>query len=231
MTTAAASGKSGFFLLSAFCLLPAASCLFLLAGGCGERSLPAATTASAAPQAARSGVATESGTNKANVDSVSADAPATSAGTAAGSGTADSSIAAAISPAEAAARAANQPARDIGFDNIKFNMQKDEPFQRNMITPAIESYDNSKIRIRGYILPSFQQTGLSQFVLVRDNMQCCFGPGAALYDCIVVQMNDGHTADFTTRPVAVEGVFSIQEIASPEGKCLAIYHMQADKVQ
>jgi hypothetical protein len=72
---------------------------------------------------------------------------------------------------------------------------------------------------------------LAQFVLVRDNMQCCFGPGAALYDCIVVQMDDGQTTDFTTRPVAVEGVFSIQEIAGPEGKCLAIYHMQADKVQ
>ncbi len=121
--------------------------------------------------------------------------------------------------------------RDISFDAIKFDMQKDEPFRRALITPAIEKIDNSKIRIRGYILPSFQQAGLSQFVLVRDNMQCCFGPGAALYDCIVVQMNEGRTTDFTTQPVAVEGVFSIQEIAGPEGKCLAIYHMQADKVR
>ena len=45
-----------------------------------------------------------------------------------------------------------------------------------MITPAIEKLENTKVRIRGYILPSFQQSGLTQFVLVRDNMQCCFGP-------------------------------------------------------
>jgi hypothetical protein len=124
-----------------------------------------------------------------------------------------------------------QITRDISFDTIKFDMQKDEPFQRKMITPAIEKIGNSKIRIRGYILPSFQQSGLAQFVLVRDNMQCCFGPGAALYDCIVVQMDAGLTTEFTTQPVAVEGLFSIQEVAGPEGKCLAIYHLQADKVQ
>jgi hypothetical protein len=136
-----------------------------------------------------------------------------------------------VAPIDSAVQPSQQPAHDISFDTIKFDIPKDEPFRRTMITPAIEKIDKTNIRIRGYILPSFQQSGLSQFVLVRDNMQCCFGPGAALYDCIVVQMNDGRTTDFTTQPVAVEGVFSIQEIAGPEGKCLAIYHMQADKVR
>lgn len=126
---------------------------------------------------------------------------------------------------------AEQPTRDISFDNIKFEMLKEEAFQRKMITPAIERLSNSKIRIRGYILPSFQQTGLAQFVLVRDNMQCCFGPGAALYDCIVVEMDSGKTTDFTNRPVAVEGVFSIREIKGSDDRCLAIYHLQAGTVQ
>ena len=87
------------------------------------------------------------------------------------------------------------------------------------------------MRIRGYILPSFQQTGLTQFVLVRDNMECCFGPGAALYDCIVVEMHEGQSTDFTTHPVAVEGEFTIHELRGPDDKCLAIYHLQAEKVQ
>ena len=110
-------------------------------------------------------------------------------------------------------------------------MKKEEPFERKMITPTIEKLTNTKIRLRGYILPSFQQSGLTQFVLVRDNMQCCFGPGAALFDCIVVKMEDGKSTDFTTRPVAVEGVFSIDELRGPGDKCLAIYHLQAEKVQ
>ena len=74
-----------------------------------------------------------------------------------------------------------------------------------------------EIRIRGYILPSFQQAGLTQFVLVRDNMECCFGPGAALYDCIVVKMLPGRTANFSIRPVAVTGTFGIKELKGRMG--------------
>jgi hypothetical protein len=86
------------------------------------------------------------------------------------------------------------------------------------------------VRIRGYILPSFKQKGITQFVLVRDNMECCFGPGAALFDAIIVKMAPGKTATFTVRPVAVEGTFAIEEIQSG-GKHLAIYSMVAEDVK
>jgi hypothetical protein len=196
---------SVFFVLS----MCAAVAVSVVAAGCADRSSPAAVTSN--EQAA---------------------SRATAAASAAADASTSKSAAPNVAPAaDAATQSSHKPVRDISFDTIKFDMQKDAPFQRAMITPAIEKIGDSKIRIRGYILPSFQQTGLTQFVLVRDNMQCCFGPGAALYDCIVVQMNEGKTTDFTIQPVAVEGVFSIQEIAGPEGKCLAIYHMQADKVQ
>lgn len=132
---------------------------------------------------------------------------------------------------EPAAKAKFAGTRDINFDTIKFEMKKEEPFVRTMLTPAIEQLAGGHIRIRGYILPSFQQTGITQFILVRDNMECCFGPGAALYDCIVVEMTPGQSANFTTRPVAVEGVFDIQEMVGPDDKHLAIYHMVADRVK
>jgi hypothetical protein len=44
-----------------------------------------------------------------------------------------------------------------------------------MLTKEIEAMDGQLIRIRGYMLPSFQQSGIKKFVLVRDNMECCFG--------------------------------------------------------
>ncbi len=47
--------------------------------------------------------------------------------------------------------------------------------------------NKKNVRVRGFILPSFQQSGITQFVLVRDNQECCFGPGAALHDCVVVR--------------------------------------------
>ena len=122
-------------------------------------------------------------------------------------------------------------AKDLTFDGIKFPMKKGEKFKRSMITKEIEALQKQRIRIRGYMLPSFQQKGIKQFVLVRDNMECCFGPGAALYDCIIVEMAKGKSASFTVRPIAVEGTFSIRPFKGPDGKHLAIYHLVGHSVK
>lgn len=121
--------------------------------------------------------------------------------------------------------------RDISFDDIKFDMEKGAPFTSDLLPERVTSLERSRIRIRGYILPSFQQTGLAQFVLVRDNMECCFGPGAALYDCVVVRMQPGKTANFSIRPVAVAGTFRLEELRGPDGKHLAIYALEGEEVR
>jgi hypothetical protein len=120
---------------------------------------------------------------------------------------------------------------DITFDDIKFDMEKGESFVRGMFTEPIEQLEERDVRIRGYILPSFRQRGITQFVLVRDNMECCFGPGAALFDCILVEMEPGKSTSFTIRPVTVEGTFAIREFKGPDGTHLAIYHMSGRKVK
>ena len=127
--------------------------------------------------------------------------------------------------------AAAAAARDITFDDLKFPLKKGAAFQRTLLTPKIERLDTQRVRIRGYILPSFQQDGITQFVLVRDNQQCCFGPGAALYDCILVEMAAGKTTSFSVRPVAVEGVFRIKPYLGPDNKPLAVYQLEAFEVR
>ena len=118
----------------------------------------------------------------------------------------------------------------ISFDDIAFEMDKDEPFKRSMLTEKINDFEGTAIKIRGFILPSFKQDGLTQFVLVRDNMECCFGPGAALYDCIMVQMQPGESASYSVRPVTVEGNFKIQEWKDFDGVIRAIYHLDGKSV-
>ena len=121
--------------------------------------------------------------------------------------------------------------RDISFDDIAFEMEKGSAFSRELLPERVTDLASSRIRIRGYILPSFQQSGLTQFVLVRDNMECCFGPGAALYDCIVVSMEPGRSTNFSVRPVAVTGVFHLKELIGPDGKHLAIYALDGEEVR
>ena len=137
-------------------------------------------------------------------------------------------------PAAAPGAAARRPTaapREISFDDIKLEMEKGAPFTRDLLPERVTALADTAIRIRGYILPSFQQTGLTQFVLVRDNQECCFGPGAALHDCVVVRMRPGRTASFSIRPVAVAGTFRVDELRGPDGKHLAIYALDGDAVE
>jgi hypothetical protein len=121
--------------------------------------------------------------------------------------------------------------KEVTFDDFKFEMKKGDPFDRSLLTKEIEALHGTQVRVRGYMLPQFQQKGITQFVLVRDNMECCFGPGAALYDCMIVEMLEGKSTIFTVRPITVEGVFKIDEFKDPEGNPLAIYHLDGLKVK
>jgi hypothetical protein len=134
-------------------------------------------------------------------------------------------------PAEPPAAPPSGLPLEITFDDIKLDMKKGDRFTRDLLPKRVTDLERRAVRIRGYILPSFQQTGIEQFVLVRDNQECCFGPGAALHDCIVVRMRPGKSTSFSIRPVAVAGTFRLDELRGPDGSHLAIYGLDGDEVR
>ncbi|WP_197524773.1 DUF3299 domain-containing protein [Botrimarina hoheduenensis] len=119
---------------------------------------------------------------------------------------------------------------DKTFDSLKFEIEPGDPFEPAMLTEPINALFGKRIRLRGYILPTARKR-LQQFVLVRDNQECCFGPGAALYDCVLVDMQPGRFAMFSVRPISVEGTLSLQEVIGPDGAHLAIYHLEGELVK
>jgi hypothetical protein len=161
------------------------------------------------------------------------------------------SVAAVPAPAQAGQTKAIQPdpslpKRDASgiletsFDDVKFEMDKSAVFDPSYFTPKNKALFGDRIRIRGFMYPTMRKRGLKQFVLVRDNLECCFGPGAALYDCILVTMEEGKTTEYVSnRPVAVEGEFRYEEpkgprgevLRAPDGRPLAIYQMTAQAVK
>lgn len=130
---------------------------------------------------------------------------------------------------------------EINFDDLKFEIEKDHPFASEMLTSDVRALAGKKVKLRGYILPStlFKERNIDQFVLVRDNQECCFGPGAALFDCVIVEMVPGVTTDFVTRPVTVEGKFNIDtekykypDGAGPKGAShFAIFKIDGESVR
>ena len=136
---------------------------------------------------------------------------------------------------ERKAREAARKRGEITFDDLKFDIVKGAEFKPGMITKELKELDKKTFKLRGFILPTsvFQQTGIKQFVLVRDNQECCFGPGAAIYDCVIIEMNPGKTTNFATRVVTVKGKLEIdtESYQDADGAYYAIYRMTAEEVK
>tara|TARA_Y100000385_G_C12937487_1_gene569489 strand:+ start:289 stop:756 length:468 start_codon:yes stop_codon:yes gene_type:complete len=130
----------------------------------------------------------------------------------------------------AQAKGAGSDVLYLTFDDVEFEMEKGEEFERGLLTEKIKDLVGKRISIRGFILPNgTRESGNQKFILVRDNKECCFGPGAALYDCVLVKLEKGHEVDFTVRPVTVEGTFQLKELVIG-GRTMAIYRMRDCKV-
>ena len=119
----------------------------------------------------------------------------------------------------------------LTFDALKFDMEKTDTFDRAMLTPEINGYHGGKVKIRGYIRPNFKQSGITKFIFVRDNKECCFGPQAAIFDNILVRLEKGDSTNFTVRPVTVEGDFVLKEYYGDDETVWSLYRMYNAKIK
>ncbi|QDU81505.1 hypothetical protein Pla110_32470 [Polystyrenella longa] len=86
--------------------------------------------------------------------------------------------------------------------------------------------DGQRIRIRGFMYPPFQETGIEKFLLARDNDICCFGRDPKIYDIIRVKLKEGTTTNYIpNRPFDVVGRFHITPEAWDDDKLLKLYQI------
>lgn len=91
--------------------------------------------------------------------------------------------------------------------------------------PWLKELDGKRIRVRGFMYPTEQETGLKGFLLARDNQICCFGRDPKIYDVFPVRMRKGVTANFILgRPFDVVGLFHIRP-EDAEGKLYNLYEV------
>lgn len=114
---------------------------------------------------------------------------------------------------------------ELSFDHLKFKIQADQVFEVRQLTLDLLKLRGRTIRIRGYIRPSFKEKDITRFVFVRDNQECCFGPGALLYDCMIVNMAPGQSVNFSTRPITIEGRFTLKPFRGPDKRVWAIFEL------
>ncbi len=117
----------------------------------------------------------------------------------------------------------------VSYDDIDLlkvlNMDPVTPDAQNYMPAWLKALDGRRIRIRGFMYPTFQQTGVHAFGLARDNQICCFGRNPKIYDVFDVVLREGTTTNYIpNRPFDVVGVFHIRPEAE-DGKLYRLYEM------
>ena len=82
------------------------------------------------------------------------------------------------------------------------------------IHPEVEQLNGEKIFLKGYMYPTRQKEGITEFILAKDNGQCCFGGEPKVTDMILIKLKKPLEVDFSERRVSVAGVFRTQHNSS-----------------
>lgn len=120
---------------------------------------------------------------------------------------------------------------DLTFDDLKFDIEIGQAFERELLSEEVKAFDGKEITISGYMRPSFKAAGLKGFIFVRDDKECCFGPQAAIYDCVRVKLNKGTDTNYLVRPFKIRGDFYLKEREGPDGTIWSIFNMKNAKIE
>lgn len=95
----------------------------------------------------------------------------------------------------------------------------------------LKGLNGQRIKIRGYMFPTFETEGIERFVLARDNQICCFGRDPKVYDLVQVDLKAGKTTRYipATRAFDVVGRLKLEMLAADD-KPFGLYFLEDAEV-
>lgn len=125
-----------------------------------------------------------------------------------------------------------------GYTRTSFeDFRPDEVEQRgNLLVPRhVQKLDGQKVFIKGYMRPGSApvRTNIRQFLLVRDNYQCCFGDisNVKYYDQVLVSTVGSVSTDFSSGMFRVGGTLHIHPENVLRGVGYPVYTLEADHLE
>lgn len=134
-------------------------------------------------------------------------------------------------PEKAFQRDATSKALRVSFDDLDLlkvlNLEPVTEIGVGAMPAWLKGLNGQRIRIRGFMYPTFEAEGIERFVLARDNQICCFGRDPKVYDLVQVDMRSGKTTNYipATRAFDVIGRFKIDVVAE-DGKPYGLYYIE-----
>ncbi len=91
----------------------------------------------------------------------------------------------------------------------------------------LKGLNGQRIKIRGFMFPTYETEGIERFVLARDNQICCFGRDPKVYDLVQVDLKAGKTTNYipATRAFDVVGRLKFEMVAADD-KPYGLYFLE-----
>jgi hypothetical protein len=133
---------------------------------------------------------------------------------------------AAVPPAESASSAKPAPKTQkpgevltVGFDQLasfEFTPPEDPAkaeSAESQIPDAVRELNAMKVAVTGFMLPVKMDSGLvTEFLLVKDAMMCCYGAMPKVNEWVVVKMTGKGVAPLMDVPITFEGTLQVGQI-------------------
>ena len=104
------------------------------------------------------------------------------------------------------------------------------PSVENQIPAAVKKYDGQKAMVTGFMLPVKMDGQLvTEFLLVRDPMMCCYGVTPQMNEWVVVKMVKGGVHPLMDVPISFYGQIRVKEMFE-NGYMTGIYLLEGEKM-
>lgn len=114
-----------------------------------------------------------------------------------------------------------------GFERLNYAMLQPLPGDPPTAVPdsALEM-SGRNVLLKGYMYPGKQQQGIRQFLLVRDQGDCCFGGNPKITDRVLVTLAEPGGISFTARMRKIAGRFVVRPTGTAVLDGGVLYHLE-----
>jgi len=114
-----------------------------------------------------------------------------------------------------------------GFVRASYAMLQPLPGDPPAAIPdSARDLDGRDVLLKGYMYPGKQQQGIVQFLLVRDQGDCCFGGNPKITDRVLVQLRDPKGIEFSPRLRKIAGRFAVRPTGTAALDGGVLYHLE-----
>lgn len=138
-----------------------------------------------------------------------------------------------------------EPAKTTAYANAGFSrlagytfpaVIEDDPVKlaalyNEQIPADIKNLDGKKTVISGFMLPVKVNKGVvTELLLMKDQMSCCYGATPNLNDFVIVRMPDGKGKLMVDTPIFIYGTLKVGAVME-NGFLAGVYQLDGDKME